>query len=675
MKILFITLSNIGDVILTLPALDILRQKFPDARITVMTSLRAKDVFFNDPGVKNVVVYDKRSELKVKIRLFFELKAEKFDLVVDLRNSFLGVIIPARFKSSPFLRIPCGITHMRDRHIYRVKSVAGLKGGIPGVESNRAAFNTTANDNVYVENILRGNGISEHDEIVAVAPGARSHTKMWLKERFVDVCAGLVGAGKKIILVGDDTDAKTGEFIIAGCQGRALNMCARTNLQQLAALLKKSKLVITNDSATLHLASYLNVPVLAVFGPTDNFKYGPWSDKSRVVKREISCRPCEKALCRFGTMECMRLVRTEELVSAALDLMGSLASFPKVVRTDFKRILIARTDRIGDVVLSTPVIRAMRQAYPDAYIAMLVASAAREVVDGSPLIDEVIVLDKEAKHSGWLKTLRFARLLRNKKFELALILHPTNRVHLLAFLAGIPKRVGYNRKMGFLLTERIAHEKQSGRKHELEYNLDLVRYLGIEPKDKSLFMQVSSEAQGLADAMLKDAGIAGSDRLLAIHPAASCPSKIWPKDRFAQVADALVEKYGFKVVIVAGPKDVSVASEVASLMRNPSVNLAGKTSLAQLAGILKECKLFISNDSGPVHVASAVGTPVISIFGRSQKGLAPSRWGPVGEDDRFLHKDVGCIECLAHNCINGFECLGAITVEDVLNMVDLIFKL
>ena len=110
-------------------------------------------------------------------------------------------------------------------------------------------------------------------------------------------------------------------------------------------------------------------------------------------------------------------------------------------------------------------------------------------------------------------------------------------------------------------------------------------------------------------------------------------------------------------------------------MRYPAINLAGKTSVSQLASLLKKCQLFISNDSGPVHIASSLVVPVISIFGRNQKGLSPKRWGPVGKNDRVVHKEVGCLECLAHNCKRDFACLKAISVEDVLNTVDLIKNL
>lgn len=341
-----------------------------------------------------------------------------------------------------------------------------------------------------------------------------------------------------------------------------------------------------------------------------------------------------------------------------------------------RRVLLIRTDRIGDVLLSTPAIKAVRDAYPDAYIAMMVSPYARDIINGNPYLDEIIIYDKNGKHKSWWDSVRFAFELRRKKFNLALALHPTNRVHLVIFMAGIPKRIGYDYKLGFLLTDRIKHTKQLGEKHETEYALDLVRYLGIDPKDKKLFMPVRPESEDWAEELLRREGINKSDKLLTIHPAASCISRIWPSERFAELADKLIDKYGFKALIIAGPdpEHIKIAADVIAKMRHSALNLAGKTSVSQLASLLKRCRLHISTDTGPMHIASSVGTPVIAIFGRKQKGLSPKRWGPTGEKSRVLHKDVGCIECLAHNCKINFKCLDAITVEDVLNAADALLK-
>ncbi|MCM8782737.1 MAG: lipopolysaccharide heptosyltransferase II, partial [Candidatus Omnitrophica bacterium] len=429
----------------------------------------------------------------------------------------------------------------------------------------------------------------------------------------------------------------------------------------------------------MHLTSYLNIPIVAIFGPTDDEEYGPWSSNSLVVKKEIFCRPCSKAQCKFETIDCMRLIRPQEVLRSVNEVLNYKTRIPSLAPRipnykNYKRILIVRTDKIGDVVLSTPVIKTLRENFPSSFIAMMLSHYTKELVEGNPYLDEVIVYDKEKEHRSWRGSMRMSKELKKKKFDLAIILHPTNRVHLVTFFAKIPKRVGYNRKMGFLLTDKIPHTKQFGQKHESEYNLDLLRYLGITDIQKELYIPIKKESEIFVEELLKKEGITEKDKILAIHPSATCPSKRWPPERFAEVADSLIEKYKFKVFIVAGPKDKDISKKVLENMKYKAQDLSGKLSLSQLASFLKRSQLFISNDSGPVHISSAVGTPVISIFGRNQKGLSPLRWGPLGKNDRVIHKEVGCIECLAHNCKKGFLCLKAISVEDVLEAAEDVLK-
>ena len=674
MKILFITLSNIGDCILTLPVLDFLRQKYPHALITCLVAERPGAIFINNPVVENVVIFDKHAKLIDKIKLFLALSKENFDIVVDLRNSFFGAFLPAR-KSRLFFgalrRIPSKIKHMKEKHLYWANLLDYSQSS-----KEYQSLNITFKDVGYIQGILNEQNLSKSAKLIVIAPGSRSQLKCWDKQYFSQLCRQLINQGNQIVLVGDAFDQPICNYLQQVSGEKMLNLCAKTNLGQLAALLKEAQLLITNDSAVMHLASYLNVPVVAIFGPTDEKKYGPWSENSIVVKKDIFCRPCEKAQCRFASLECLTSIKPADVLSRVESMFADKrAGISKDIRPQYQRILILRTDRLGDVLLSTPVVKALRQSFPQSYISMLVSPYTKDVLDGNLALDEIITFDKDAKNSqGWWATFTFIQFLRKKKFDLAIVLHPTIRMHLLTFLAGIPKRLGYDRKFGFLLTDRIKHTKQYGQKHESEYALDLVRYLGIVPIDKTLFMPIKQESEKWVEVLFSQAQIKDSDKLLVIHPAASCHSRIWPGERFAQVADKLAGQYGFKVIIVSGPKDIQKAEVVIKNMRIKALNLAGKTSISQLASLLNRCQLFISTDSGPMHIASALGVPVITIFGRSQAGLSPQRWGSLGEKSRVLHKTVGCTICLAHNCQKDFACLKATTVEDVLLAAESILK-
>ncbi len=672
MKILFITLSNIGDVILTLPVLDRLRQRYPQGPVTVICGARPAKIFENNPYISKLIIFDKRSRLGDKIRLLLELKRQNFEIVIDFRNSFFGFFLSLGKSYFTLRRPPALLRHMKEKHLNKL---VPLK--LPRADPVPGSVYISLQDEKYIDLIFKENNILGDEPIIVIAAGARSHIKRWPKEKFSQIVKELGEEFKaKIILAGDKDDSLIADYIAIESGYPVLNLCDKTTLAQLAYVLKKSKLVITNDSAIMHLASYLNTPVLAVFGPTSEIKYGPWPQVSAVVKKDIICRPCEEAQCRFGTLRCMHVVRAEDVLREARNILAKKPQCPKATSKgeEFKRILVVRTDRIGDVLLSTPVLKGLRENFPHAYIAMMVSPYAKDIVEQSPFIDEVITYDKDAKHKSWLKSIKFSRNLKKRGFDLALILHPVNRAHLLTFFAGIKRRVGFDRKMGFLLTDRLKHSKQAGEKHESEYTLDFLRYLGIEPQDKRLYMPIRPDSEIWVKHLFEKEGIKDSDKLLAVHAAASCPSKVWPAERFAQAAQRLAKAQGMKVIVVAGPKDIHVSEEVVKRMNIPALNLAGKTSVSQLASILKRCRLFISNDSGPVHLASAVGTPVISIFGRNQKGLGPKRWAPLGDNDRVLHKQADCVECLAHNCTRGFVCLNSITVNEVVDAAESILN-
>ncbi len=145
----------------------------------------------------------------------------------------------------------------------------------------------------------------------------------------------------------------------------------------------------------------------------------------------------------------------------------------------YKKILIIRTDRLGDVILSTPVIENLKFAYPDAHIAFMCRPYTREVLEGNPYLDEVIVYDKYGKQKSFFNSIKFAFNLRKEKFDCVIILHPTNRVHMISYFAAIPYRIGWETKMSFFLTKKLPHRKHEGKKHEVEYTLDLIRSLGV----------------------------------------------------------------------------------------------------------------------------------------------------------------------------------------------------
>lgn len=338
-----------------------------------------------------------------------------------------------------------------------------------------------------------------------------------------------------------------------------------------------------------------------------------------------------------------------------------------------RRILIMRMDRMGDLILSTPVLRSLRAAFPDAYLGIAIAAEYRPLLQGHPDLNALFLYDKKGAHRSALGTLRFARQIKEHRFDTALILHSTNRAVLTALLAGIPRRVGYARRLPWLLTDAVPYIKSEGTMHEIDYNLQLVKQLGVETLDRTTSVALDSSAELAITQFLAAYGLAGK-QFAVLHPGASCPSKRWPEERFAQLGDWIAGRYKMPVVVMTGPAEQTAGRRVIAQMKTPAVSACGRFALGELSWLLKKAAVVISNDSGPVHLASAVGTPVVSIFGRWGGGLSPARWGPAGPRGIALHHDIGCRPCLAHRCTIKFACLRAVTVEEAAASVEFLLQ-
>lgn len=319
MKVLFITLSNIGDAVLTTPALSAILENYKGAQITLIVSPRVADLFKDDPHFAKVIIYRKDASPGKKMALIKSLRSEDFDLLVDFKDTMLPFLLYAKKKTPVFKKAPDYIKHMKDRHLWKLRQVLtdiAEKEYKPLVPVSGEAEKSVAG-------LLRASGISEKDIIISVAPGARSHTKQWTKEGFLEVsqrCAKELGA--KVVLVGDQQDLKVSSVIMRDAGGGVADLCGKINLKELAAILKRSRLLITNDSAPMHIAWAVGTPVVVVFGPTDHTKYGPTGKRDVIIRKNISCSPCQMALCMKNN-ECLRDIKPSEVFDAARKIFNS----------------------------------------------------------------------------------------------------------------------------------------------------------------------------------------------------------------------------------------------------------------------------------------------------------------------------------------------------------------
>jgi heptosyltransferase-2 len=313
---------------------------------------------------------------------------------------------------------------------------------------------------------------------------------------------------------------------------------------------------------------------------------------------------------------------------------------------------------IGDAVMATPALMAIRAAFPGAHVTGVANPLVAELFTYHPGCDQVIAYDKGSCHGRLRSFWQFCRELRRERFDLAILLQNAFEAAGMAVLAGIPRRAGYcSDGRGLLLTHGVpAVDKKHGL-HHVDYYLHLLRQLGITADNRSLCLALTLEEQQRAGALL------GAGEWLAINPGASYgAAKRWLPERFAAVADALAADYGMNVVLTGGPGEREIGADIERGMHTPPLNLIGRTSVRELMAVLARCRLVVTNDSGPMHIAAAFGIPLVAIFGPTDH----STTSPLAENYRIVRSDVECAPCLLRECPIDHRCMNRITADNVL---------
>ena len=327
-------------------------------------------------------------------------------------------------------------------------------------------------------------------------------------------------------------------------------------------------------------------------------------------------------------------------------------------------ILIRGVNWIGDAVMTMPAIRALRKAYPESKISLLVKPSVSPIFEIDPNINEVILYEESFK--GILGKLRLAMRLKKRHFSKAILFQNAFDAALIAFFSGIPKRIGYNRDgRRLLLTYPIPFNGEDRGLHHIDYYLNLLSYAGINTERTDPWIYLGIEERLAARdklSMLKRP-------ILGINPGATYGSaKRWLPERFAEVANWFIKDTNGSIVIFGSAKEIEMADEIfiriEPELRNKEhvLNLSGKTSLRELISLISECDAFVTNDSGPMHIAYAVGTPMAAIFGSTD----PKLTGPVGVGDIVVKADFECSPCFERICRNNdMKCMYAVTSDDV----------
>ncbi|MEE9614153.1 MAG: lipopolysaccharide heptosyltransferase II [Thermodesulfobacteriota bacterium] len=333
------------------------------------------------------------------------------------------------------------------------------------------------------------------------------------------------------------------------------------------------------------------------------------------------------------------------------------------------KILIIKLSSIGDVVQTLPALESLRRGHPRAKIDWLVEEAASDIVVGHPMLDEVVVV----KGRGWVKdtaeNFRVARSLAEKRYDMVLDFQGLLKSGIWVYFSKGERRVGFAnaREMSHLfLTEKLP--PYDIERHAVERYLDLARCAGGAEAEGEAFstpLHVGEEAGEAASGLLEDGGINGETDFFVVNPRARWETKLWPEERFAEVIRLAQERLGMRAVIVGSPPDRAAAERIAEMAgKGNTINLAGRTSLKQLAFVMGRASFVLTVDSGPMHMAAAAGTPVVAIFGPT----APWRTGPYGKMHSVIRKEMDCSPCFSRKCAR-LKCMDAIAAEDVMDAI------
>ena len=333
-----------------------------------------------------------------------------------------------------------------------------------------------------------------------------------------------------------------------------------------------------------------------------------------------------------------------------------------------KKILIRSTNWIGDAIMTTPAVRAIRKNFPDAEISILTKPWVVPVFSDSPYVDNLLIYDEAGKHKGMVGKMRLAKDLKQYGFDAAILLQNAFEAALITFFAGIPCRIGYNTDVrGFLLTHSVSCTPQIKKIHQTGYYLGILQGVGLDTDGPGLDLVVNNKDQKRAAEILEEHGISRADRLVGINPSATFgPAKQWFPERYAALSDKIHEVFGADILLFGGPKDRELGIRISQMMQHPLVDLCGKTKLGEAIALISMCNLFITNDSGLMHVAAALDIPLIAIFGSTN----PVTTGPKGLNSKIVRVPIDCSPCLKPECPKGhLKCMDQIDVNMVFEVV------
>ncbi len=333
------------------------------------------------------------------------------------------------------------------------------------------------------------------------------------------------------------------------------------------------------------------------------------------------------------------------------------------------RILIRAANWVGDAVMTTPVVRAVRKNYPKAHITVLAKPWVIPVYENNPYLDEIMVYDNGGRHKNGLGVLRLSQDIKNRRFDLAILMQNAFEAALLAFLAKISERVGYNTDARTLLLNRSVRMNPAlKKKHLITYYIGILKGVGLKPDGMIQDLFISQKDKQFARQLLDEKGL-GLKRLgtpvIGINPGATGgTAKRWFPERYAELCRLLADRYKTKILIFGGPADHELGETITEMAAGACINIAGKTNLSEAFALINACDLFVTNDSGLMHAAAALGINQVAVIGSTD----PVATAPFSSKSVMVRVPVPCSPCLKKECPIDHKCMDLIRVDRVFQI-------
>ncbi|HEY7060966.1 MAG TPA: glycosyltransferase family 9 protein [Chloroflexota bacterium] len=727
-RILAVRLDNLGDVLVTTPALHAIKESLPEASLTLLASPVGAQVGCLDPDVDDVIVYEAPwmdpwqtlpHDSSREQAMIAALRQRRFDAAIiftsyhqsPLPAAYLCYLADVPLRLAASVAGPGSLLTTRRKHparpMHEVERGLDLVGAV--------GLGTAADDLVLAlapaarreaARLLAERGASKRRPLVVVHPGCTMPARTYPWELYAVVIDLLVQRlGAIVVLSGTADERPLVERIHARLdartRGSVLPLAGALDFPVFCALVGRADLVVTNNTGPMHVAAAVKTRVVALFALTNPpEQWGPWRVPHRLLYQDVHCRLCYCRVCHVGH-DCLRGVSAAMVMGAAAELLAEAATDAARVagarreagdelRSHFgrgggamsadvpalggpvRRVGVLRALNLGDLVVAVPALRALRAGFPDAEITLIglpwAAAFARRLrgyVDrfvefgGHPGIAEVPFEPRRCA--------RFFAAQRAYGYDLAIQMHGSGRTSN-AVVAALAARATVGYYEGVPSPHLTLGAPYPRDRHEIARTLGLVRLLGCPDRGTHPAFPLLLADQAEADALLLPlAGDPGP--WVGIHAGAAAPARRWPPERFAAVADALAAQHGAAVVLTGGPGEANVAAAVAARIRAPALNLAGRTSVCGLAALIARLDLFVSADTGPMHVAAAVGTPSVAIFGPGDvRGWAPLDMSrhPV------VRVPVACSPCGLRECPIDHRCLQWLAPDVVLAAAELL---